>query len=189
MLKPLWPLALAFVAASATGVEPEVAAQQFNVRSPTHTVIGGSAKQRFAQTFELYYRGEVSHLSLPVGCGPDATLVVTLERVNRSGAPNGVILAEQAVPGAILHAYPTPAVPFNLIEFTRPVTLGAGTYAFTLSRKGRGDCSLYVGPDGDTYPPGKAWFIASGNPPDWIESFFTPGVPHDLAFQVYTRPR
>ncbi len=182
-------LALALAAGTTLAAEPEVAAQQFNVRSPVNTVIGGGVQQRFAQTFELYYRGEVSHLTLPVGCAPNANLIVTLETVNRSGVPSGVILTEQRVPGSILHAYPTPAVPFNLIEFTRPVTLDPGTYAFTLTRKGRGDCTLYVGPDGDTYPQGKAWFIANGNPPYWIESFFIPGVTHDLAFQLYARPR
>ena len=180
---------LALSAGAATAAEPEVAAQQFNVRSPIHTVIGGGAEQRFAQGFELPYRGDVSHLTLPVGCAPDAALVVTIERVDASGAPDGTILATRVVPGAILHVYPTPAVPFNLVEFARPARLDAGRYAFTLSRKGRGDCRPYVGPDGDAYPQGKAWFIASGNPPGWIESFLTPGVTHDLAFQVYARPR
>ncbi len=189
MLKSLWPAALALVAASASAVEPEVAAQQFNVRSPVNTVIGGSVAQRFAQTFVLNKRGYVSHITLPVGCTPNAWLYVTIEKVDANGAPNGTVLAEQLVPGNILHAYPTPAVPFNLIEFTAPALLDPGTYAFTLNRKGRYDCTLYVGPDGDTYQQGKAWFIARGNPPYWIESFFTPGVPHDLAFQVYVRPR
>ena len=187
--QPVWGMALALAAGSALAIEPEMAAEQVNVRTPDNTTIGGSTHQRFAQAFELHQRGEISHVMLPVGCQPKAMVRVTIEGVDRHGAPDGVVLAEQWVPGHVLDAYPTPAVGMRMVEFERPALLDPGTYAFTLARKGKYDCVLWVGPDGDSYAPGKAWFIADGNPPYWIEPFFTPGVPFDLAFQVYVRPR
>lgn len=178
-------LAATATAGAAPATPPELAAEQVNLNSPHNTMLGGSTDQQLAQSFVLYRKGYISHLMLPMGCQPKATVLVTIEKTT-AGVPNGSVLAYQKVPGYVFTAYPTPAVGMRMVEFENPVLLRPGEYAFTLTAKG-GDCAIYVGPSGNTYPGGKGYFISNGNPPGWIELFFAAGDVRDMAFQVYLR--
>lgn len=171
--------------AAAAPVPPELEAEQVNIDTASTLALGGSVSQRLAQSFTMYRKGLVSHLMVPMSCQPKAVIHVTIEKTT-TGAPNGSVLAYQEVPGYVFTSLPTPAVGMRLVEFSEPVKLGPGQYAFTLTAKG-GDCGVHAGPNGSTYPGGKGWFIADDNGPDWIELFDGGGV-RDLAFQVYLRP-
>lgn len=163
---------------------PEMAAEQVNLDTSMVLALGGSVDQRLAQAFVLDEKGYVSHLMLPMSCQPKAVIHVTIEKTTL-GVPNGSVLAYEKVPGYLFTSYPTPAVGMRMVEFTEPAFLGPGTYAFTLTAKG-GDCGVYVGPNGSTYPGGKGYFIANDNPPGWLELFDAGGI-RDMAFQVYQR--
>src|SRR5690606_2176947 len=175
---------LAAATAASSAPPPELAAEQVNLDTAGLLALGGSVDQRLAQAFVLDEKGYVSHLMLPMSCQPKATILVTIEKTTL-GVPNGSVLAYEKVPGYVFTSYPTPAVGMRMVEFTKPAYLPPGTYAFTLTAKG-GDCGVYVGPNGNTYPGGKGFFIADDNPPGWIELFDAGGM-RDMAFQVYRR--
>ncbi|MBL8255135.1 MAG: hypothetical protein JNJ62_00880 [Pseudoxanthomonas mexicana] len=169
---------------------PRVAAEQLLIESPANTDIGGSASQRFAQVFQLPADGYLSHVMVPANCASARVLRVEIERTT-AGVPNGVVVARQDVPGPALNAYGYPVPGMRMIEFIQPALLSRGEYAFTLtvSALRRNEyCMLWLAPPGDTYLSGKAYFIARGNPPNWIELFDAAGTPRDLAFQVFVRP-
>lgn len=169
----------------AWAIEPELAAEQVNVDTSATMALGGSVHQRLAQAFILDRPGQLSHVMLPLSCQPKAVVYVTIEKTS-GGVPSGSVLAAKKFPGRLFTAYPTPAVGMRMMEFDKPVSLDAGQYAFTLTAKGD-SCGLYVGPNGNTYPGGKGYFIADDNPPGWLELFDAGGI-RDLAFQVYVRP-
>ena len=180
-----WATALLVVVATAApAAAPELAAEQVNLDTSMLLALGGSVDQQLAQAFVLDEKGYVSHLMLPMSCQPKSTVLVTLEKTTL-GVPNGSVLAYQEVPGHVFTSYPTPAVGMRMVEFEKPALLGPGVYALTLTVKD-GDCVVYVGPNGNTYPGGAGYFIASGNPPGWIELFDAGGI-RDMAFQVYRR--
>lgn len=164
---------------------PEVEAEQPGIDAGTTLALGGSVSQQLAQSFTLYRKGYLSHVMVPISCQPKAVVHVTIEKTS-AGAPNGSVLAYEAVPGHVFTSVPTPAIGMRMIEFTSPAKLGPGQYAFTLTARD-GDCGVYPGPNGSSYGGGQGWFIADGNPPGWIELFDAGGV-RDLAFQVYIRP-
>lgn len=179
-------LAAALAAAPAVAAPPpEVEAEQPNVDAGVVLALGGSVSQQLAQSFTLHRKGRLSHVMLPISCQPKAVVHVTIEKTS-AGAPNGSVLAHEAVPGYVFTSIPTPAIGMRMIEFTSPAELGPGQYAFTLTAKD-GDCGVYPGPGGSSHGGGQGWFIADGNPPGWIELFDAGGV-RDLAFQVYIRP-
>lgn len=181
-----WAAALLAVTATAGAAPapPELAAEQVNLDTSMLMALGGSVDQQLAQAFVLDRKGYVSHLMLPMSCQPKAVVLVTIEKTT-FGVPNGSVLAYQKVPGHVFTSYPTPAVGMRMVEFEKPALLGPGDYAFTLTVKG-GDCGVYVGPSGNSYPGGAGYFIANDNPPGWIELFDAAGI-RDMAFQVYRR--
>lgn len=180
-------LALLLAAGAAGAVHPEMEAEQPDIEYPGGIMaLGGSAGQQLAQAFELTRAGYVSHVMVPMSCQPKADVRVTIEKTT-AGAPDGSVLAYEELPGHLFTSYPTPAIGMRMIEFGKPPLLGPGQYAFTLRVKGKYDCGVFAGPHGDTYPGGKAYFIALPNPPVWIELFDAGGT-RDLAFQVYLRP-
>ena len=174
------------VIATATSASPphQLAAEQVNLDPSGLLALGGSVHQRLAQAFVFDEKGYVSHLMLPMSCQPKAIVLVTLEKTTL-GVPDGTVLAYEKVPGYVFTSYPTPAVGMRMVEFTKSAYLAPGTYAFTLTAIG-GDCGVYVGPNGNTYPGGKGFFIADDNPPGWVELFDAGGI-RDMAFQVYRR--
>lgn len=169
---------------------PQVAAEQLAIEAPANTDIGGSASQRFAQVFQLPADGYLSHVMVPANCASARVLRVEIERTT-AGVPNGVVIARQDVPGPALNAYGQPIPGMRMVEFNQPPLLSRGEYAFTLTvapQRRNEYCMLWLAPPGDTYLSGKAYFIARGNPPHWIELFDAAGTPRDLAFQVFVRP-
>ena len=181
-------LAALLLAGGASAVEPELLAEQVNLDASVPMALGGPSQQRLAQAFTLSRAGELSHVMVPMLCDPSAKVTLTIERVDASGRPNGVLLAKQVVPGYLFTSLPTPAIGMRMIELGKPPLLAAGQYAVTLSAKGNPSCGVYRGPVGDTYPGGKAWFIALPNSlTTWLELADASGV-RDLVFQVYVRP-
>ncbi len=184
---PLLALALAAPAVAAPPLPAVVVAEQVDVRMPENTVLGGGADQRFAQVFRVGAEGYLSHVMLPLQCQAGARVRVTVQDA-AAGVPSGVVRTLQDVSGRVLDGVPTGrTVGMRMVEFARPPLLPPGDYAFTLERLNKYDCVLWTGPKGDTYTAGKAYFIAKGNPPYWIELFDAAG-PYDLAFQVFLRP-
>lgn len=182
-------LALLLATGTAGAVHPRLAAEQPGINASSTLALGGASSQQLAQTFTLSTTGYLSHVMVPVTCQPTAGVRVTIEKVDKSGAPNGSVLAYEELPGTLFTSVPLPVVGMRMVEFTHPPLLGTGTYAVVLRIKGKGSCGVYAGPDGDTYAVGKAWYIAAPNPPVWVELGGSGGTGvRDLAFQVYVRP-
>ncbi|TYT26213.1 hypothetical protein FZO89_08030 [Luteimonas viscosa] len=175
------------VTTAAVAAPPELEAEQVNLDvAGGWLALGGSVQQRLAQSFEVVQTGYISHVMLPLSCQPKADVRVTLEKT-AGGMPDGSVVAYEELPGYLFDSIPTPTVGMRMVEFTNPPLVGPGTYAVTLRVKGKYDCGVLPGPHGDPYPAAKAWFIASDNPPGWIELFDAGGT-RDLAFQVFLRP-
>lgn len=175
---------LVAMSGAAFAAQPEFETEQVNLDTASLLALGGSSQQRLAQAFKVDVGGYLSHLTLPMSCQPKARIHITIEKTS-GGVPNGSVLAYEVVPGHVFSSVPTPAVGFRIVEFGSPVKLGPGQYAFTLTAKD-GDCGVYAGPVGDSYPGGKGYFEALPNPPGWIELFDAAGT-RDLAFQVFMR--
>lgn len=181
---PLVATLTLLAAAQAWAVEPELEAEQVNIDTSTTQVVGGVVAQRLAQAFTLDRPGRLSHVMVPMVCEPDATVLITIEKT-KAGVPNGSVLAYKKLPGTLFTSVTTPAVGMRMVEFDKPVSLGAGLYAFTLRTDS--SCGAYIGPSGNTYPAGRGYFMSNDNAPGWIELFDAEGV-RDMAFQVYIRP-
>lgn len=172
------------LAGPAMATDPELAAEQLAIDSTSNTYVGGPTEQRFVQVFELYDTGPVSHVMLPLGCQPQARVMVSIEQTT-AGLPNGNVLVRKVLPGYALDAHPTAsgAVGMRLVEFARSVSLNPGTYALTVSMdSSKYVCVIWYGPAGNSYPYGDAHFMANYNPPGWQP------LGRDLAFQVFQRP-
>lgn len=174
-----------FSAGTATAAQPHFATEQVNVDTLAPFALGGSSHQRLAQSFKLDRDGWLSHLTLPAACEPDATVYVTIEKLDAGGLPSGAVLASEYVPGTVFTSVATPAMGFRIVEFSKPAWLKQGEYAFTLTAKDV-TCGVYPGPSGDSYTEGRGFFEAAPNPPGWVEIFDKNGV-RDLAFQVFLR--
>lgn len=178
----------AVVAGTAGAVEPELAAENVITEINNNVFIGGAASQRLAQVFELRDTGHLSHLMLPVACDPQAVLRVSIEEAP-AGIPSGYVVAQQDVPGYVLDAmqWGQTVAAMRMVEFTKPAQLKPGLYAFTLVRKGKGDCAIWRAPAGAPYSH-YAYNIANGNAPGWQLLLDGVGNPQFLAFQVFQRP-
>lgn len=180
-------LALALFAPPAHAAEAELAAEQILTETNNNAYIGGWPVMRFAQSFALGDTGTLSHLMLPVACDPQAKLRVTIERATY-GAPDGRVLAQQDVPGYVLDAvqFSNVVSSMRMVEFTRPVTLRPGQYAFTLDTLGTGTCALWRAPPGTPY----SHFAYTAAPSaKWQPLVDAIGRPQALAFQVFQRPK
>ncbi len=185
MLRLLGIALVSTMIAGAALAQPRLNQEQVNIDTSFNTTVGGVPHQRWAQVFTPIRGGFLSHLALPMGCQPIATVHITIEETT-GGMPNGTVLESLAVPGTIFTAFPTPTVGMRLVEFNRPVRVESGTsYAFTLDTTG-GDCVLWIGTSGDTYSGGAGFFESASNPPGWLPIGLPAG---DMAFQVYTVDR
>ncbi|MBD9480364.1 hypothetical protein [Pseudoxanthomonas sp. PXM02] len=187
----LFLIAGAALAAPPSTSPPSVVAEQAQVQLSGSTEIGGGAQLRFAQVFQLPREGYLSHVMLPVNCSRATAMQVWIG-LAVGGVPTGVVVATEDMRSASLDAHvQARTVGMRMIEFTQPALLPAGEYAFTLivpaGRRGV-HCTLWLGPSGDTYTGGRAFFNERGNMPRWSELLDTTGAPRDLAFQVFVRP-
>lgn len=182
-----WMMVCLLVSATAIA-QPHLQQEQVNLDTSQTFALGGSSDQKLAQTFNLTRSGFISHLTFAMNCQPVATVRIRIEETT-AGVPNGSVVESLDVPGTVFTSLPTPAVGFRLVEFPHPVRVSSGIdYAITLEAIG-GDCGMYVGPAGSSYPGGRAYFDARPNPPGWIEFFGDDGAFRDLAFQVFTVSR
>ena len=181
--------ALAAAAPAWAATPPEVEAEQVNIFTGWLLGLNDSSEQRLAQSFRTYRWGLLSHVMVPVTCQPGTKVVVTIEKTDANGAPNGSVIASEVVPGYVFTSLPMPpSVGMRMVEFSSPPKLAPGRYAFTLTGKGS-SCGVYPATDAKTYADGDGWFIAAPNPPtEWLELVGPDGKVRDLAFQVYLRP-
>ncbi|MHB0972489.1 MAG: hypothetical protein ACYC7A_22630 [Thermoanaerobaculia bacterium] len=169
--------------------QPHLNQEQVNLESAFVMALEDtSSEQKLAQVFTPSSDGFVSHLAFAMSCEATADVVVRLEETS-GGVPNGVVLGREDVPGTVFTSVPTPAIGFRLVELRHPVRVRAGVqYAVTLESVG-GTCGMYVGPAGDSYGGGGAYFDARPNPSGWVELFDDSNAIHDLAFQIYMTAR
>ena len=178
------------IAAAATRA-PELAAEQLAIDRTSGTGVGDAMNQEFAQVFEVYDSGALTHLMLPLNCltSPMPTLRVTIQTV-KNGLPSGRVLASQDVPGYVMDTYPaaTGELGMRMVQFEHPAKLKPGTYAFTLSGIG-GLCQLWYGPLGNAYTGGDAYLSNQpGRQPGLPQAWNFP-LGRDLTFQVFQQPK
>lgn len=155
--------------------------EQVNVDTGITMALGGSDEQKLAQVFTANATGSLTHVTVPIMCEPSAVLRVGIETV-RSGSPNGNVLAQEVLSGALFPSIvASPGVGFRIVQFPNPAYVSAGgRYAIVLEAF-KSTCAVYRGPIGDTYLGGVAYFDARPNNPGWI-----PMLPAaDLAFQTF----
>lgn len=163
---------------------PTIDQEQIVVDTTANTLaIGGASEQKLAQTFTAAKSGCLSHVTVPLGCEPAASLTVEIQETT-DGVPSGTVLASETLPGTLypqLSAAPVPGG-FRIVEFTSPALITAGKqYAVVLSAAGD-SCGIFQGPLGDPYLGGHGFFDARPNPPGWIQFF---EGRDDLPFQTF----
>lgn len=148
--------------------------------------IGGPSAQKLAQVVTAGASGYLTEVRFPVACDSRSTLVVEIQGVAR-GAPNGAILTSQTIPGASLPSfYPSPPS-FRSLVLSAPVFFTAGDQ-FAIVLKSAGNCGVFRGPVGDSYPGGNLYFDALPNRPGWLCVCRFAGDRFDLPFQTFVEP-
>lgn len=148
--------------------------------------IGGSSAQKLAQIVTAGASGFLTEVRFPVACDPGSNLVVEIQGV-AGGAPNGVVLTSQTIPGAGLPPFFPSPPSFRGLVFSAPVSVSAGD-RFAIVLKSGGSCGVFQGPLGDSYPGGNLYFDALPNPPGWVCVCSFPGDRFDLPFQTLVEP-
>ncbi len=150
--------------------------------------IGGVSQQKLAQIVTAGVSGVLTEVGLPVACA-SGDLVIEIQGA-AGGIPNGVVLTSQTVPGASLPSFfPIPgAASLRSLVFSAPVEISAGSqFAVVLSSPG--ECGVFQGPIGDSYPGGNAFFDARPNPAGvWVCMCDFTGARFDLPFQTLVEP-
>jgi len=142
--------------------------------------IGGESEQKLAQTFTVGLAGRLAEVRFPIGCG-SGRLEVEIQGTTATGEPDGSVLVRRsfradALPGVV----PATFVAFSL---PRRLEVAPGDVLAIVLSNATGSCGVASGPDGDSYPAGRAWFDARPNPPGWVP--LSPGsAEDDLPFQT-----
>jgi len=175
----------AFVFTALAGIiafaAPIIDQEQVNLSTSATLAVGGASQQKLAQVFTAGRTGQLTHITVPIACDPNAT--VTVKIVKAPGDfPSSSVLAQEVLAGTTFPTIvPSPGVGFRIVRFDTPATVFSGVqYALTLEA-GKESCGVYAGPPGDSYPGGTAYFDARPNPPGWIAMLPTA----DLAFQTF----
>jgi hypothetical protein len=133
--------------------------------------------------------GLLTEVRLPVACGSSGDLLVQIQGVT-GGFPNGAVLATQAIPAASLPGFfPSPGV-VNLrnLVFTTPAPITAGSQ-FAIVLSSTGECGVFQGPLGDSYPGGNAFYDGRrGSANIWVSISDFAGARFDLPFQTLIEP-
>ena len=150
--------------------------------------IGGASQQKLAQVVTAGVTGVLTEVRFPVACA-SGDLVIEIQGV-AGGIPNGAVLTSQTIPGAGLPSFfPVPGVvSLRSFVFSTPVSISAGNqFAVVLSSSG--ECGVFQGPVGDSYPGGNAFFDARPNPAGlWVCMCDFMGARLDLPFQTIVDP-
>jgi hypothetical protein len=142
--------------------------------------VGGASKEALAQTVTAGISGALTEVDLPASCAPGSDLVVKIEAVSAK-IPNGIVLASQTVAGSALSG----GGAFNRIVFAHPPRVTVGS-PFAIVLSSTGDCGVFQGPPGDSYPRGNLFFEALPNPLDvWVCNCDFPGASFDLPFKTF----
>jgi hypothetical protein len=176
--------------AAIAGNPPELAAEQLAIDRTSNTGVGDAINQEFAQVFEVYDTGRITHVMLPLNClsSPMPVLRVTIQKV-RAGMPSGRVLASQDVPGYVLDTYPAPTgeLGLRMVQFDYPARVKPGTYAFTISGIG-GLCQIWYGPLGNAYTGGDAYLSNQPGSQPGVPAAWNFPLGRDLTFQVFQQP-
>ena len=152
--------------------------------APFVLAIGSTSEQKLAQVVTAGVSGNLVEVRLPVSCaGSGPGLRLEMQAVT-GGVPNGVVLASQVIPAALLPPFSIAAPPaFRSLTIGATPSIAAGTqFAIVLSTTG--SCAIAVGPVGDSYLGGNLYFDARPNPPGWVCVCSFPGDRFDLPFQT-----
>ena len=138
--------------------------------------IGGGSEQMLAQVVTPGLTGFLTEVRFAAACATDLT--VEVQGVT-SGLPDGTVHGSQTVPFPI--PFPPSQPGFRSILFSTPVPVTAGIpYALVLTAPV--GCGMSLGPLGNPYPGGDAYFDSRPNPRGvWVP---LAGDRFDLPFQT-----
>ena len=143
--------------------------------------IGGQSAQKLAQVVTAGASGVLAGIRLPVACSSGDLTIEVLGVTG--GVPNATVLSTQVFPGATL---PAGEITFKSLVFSHPVPVSSGSQlAIVLSSSG--NCGVFQGPHGDSYPGGNGFFQALPNSGGWV-CFCDFNGPLDLPFQTLLNP-
>lgn len=178
--------ALSAVAVPAAAQPPSLRVDQqqpmIDAAKGTLAVGGGAAsEQKLAQTFTVGVDGRLAEVRFAIGC-EDGVLDVEIQGTTATGEPDGVVLARRSFRAERLPS----VVPgtFESLSLPRRLAVAPGEVLAVVLSNDTGSCGVAVGPDGDAYLDGRAFYDARPNPPGWIP-LLGPSTPEDdLPFQT-----
>jgi hypothetical protein len=141
--------------------------------------VGGDSQQKYAQIVTAGVAGKMLEIRLPIGCSMGSSFDLEIQGVTAAGLPDSNILSSRAVePGLLSDSKRMHPIP---LASPVPVTIGS-RFAIVLKAATTATCAVSLGPPGDQYLGGKAYYDARPNVPGWAES------DSDLAFQTLVSP-
>ena len=146
--------------------------------------VGGFYDQRIAQAVTPGVNGRLGAVAVPVVCEASSTLEVEIQGVT-AGVPDGSVLARFSVQGSELpSSYPAPPA-MRLLELPTPIEQRAGT-PFAIVLDSPGDCGMFRGLSGDSYPGGNGYFDSRPNPVGlWVCMCEFAGERWDFPFRTF----
>jgi hypothetical protein len=126
--------------------------------------LGGTSEQKVAQVVTAGIAGTLVEVRLPISCDPTSMVTVQIQGVTAAGAPDGNIQSSVNLQLGVVSIDALRAIPL-----TTPVRLAAGAlFAIVAIGPQTDSCGTTFGPQGDTYPRGKAFYDARPNIAGWV---------------------
>jgi hypothetical protein len=188
MSKTIFPLAAAVPLVLGVAGPPAAAAtldqeQPIIDAGGNAVALGGYYEQKLAQVVTAGLAGRLAEVRFPLECvASPADVVIRIESVV-AGRPSGDILATTVRPVTDFPSFGGLPPEFRGIVIDEPAEFAAGDQ-FAITLETAGNCSIFPGPGGDSYPGGNSFFDSRPNPPGWVCDCEFAGSPWDLPFQT-----
>lgn len=181
-LAAIVPLVLALVGHSAAAATLDQEQPIINAGGNTWA-LGGYYEQKLAQVVTVGLAGRLAEVRFPLVCATSpADVVIRIEGVV-AGQPSGDIFATAVRPVTDFPSFGGLPPEFRSIVIDEPVEFVAGDQ-FAITLETEGDCALFTGPVGESYPGGNSYFDSRPNPPGWVCNCEFASSPWDLPFQT-----
>lgn len=175
-------LLLAILTLTSTFANAMIVLDQAQLRSGFGGVVGGSTKQRLAQTFKVGVDGTLAYVKLAVACDASVSTVVevSIHSVDADGMPTGTALATNHTDSSVLPD--TGDETLTAFPFTDPPPVTRGEQlAIVIDAPSDAVCEAFSSGFGDPYPNGSYLYQSGPNPMGWQ----IVGFGGDLTFETF----
>lgn len=153
---------------------------------PAHGLqaLGGITEQKIAQTVTAGLSGRLVEVHVPAACG-NGEVILEIHRLAADGTPIGPGLALELLRAGDFARTTDPPV-FHRFVIDPAPRFEAGERFSIMLRDKTGECAMWPGPKGDSYPRGEGWSINNTPPTDaWTRNSDRPYPFDDWPFKTF----